>query len=181
MEFEIKKASEEDYEEIAALIASVWQQLEEKDWFVADNADYTYHMLKKGNGIGFKAVEKASRRLAGVFLITFPGTSEENLGRDIGMEEEKLCRVAHMDSVAVLPEYRGNGLQLRLMQRGEEELRRLGYSYLMCTVHPDNIYSKENVIRQGYQAAAKKEKYGGYVREIFLKTLPLFKSRGMSF
>lgn len=171
MEFQIERALKEDYKEIAQLIALVWQQLEEKDWFVADNADYTYHMLKKENGIGYKAVERASHRLAGVFLITFPGNSEENLGRDIGMEEEKLCRVAHMDSVAVLPEYRGNGLQVRLMQHGEEELRKLGYSFLMCTVHPNNIYSKRNVLSQGYRLVTQKEKYGGYVRGIFLKEL----------
>lgn len=41
----------------------------------------------------------------------------------------------------------------------------------MCTVHPDNCYSRDNIVSQGYESVAVKEKYGGYVREIFLKCL----------
>ena len=38
-------------------------------------------------------------------------------------------------------------------------------------VHPDNCYSRNNIISQGYGSVAVKEKYGGYVREIFLKRI----------
>ena len=76
-----------------------------------------------------------------------------------------------MDTAAVLPEYRGQKLQYRLMQMAEEELKKEGLRYLMCTVHPQNRYSRENVLRQGYEVAATKEKYGGYLRDILLKRL----------
>ena len=104
-------------------------------------------------------------------MLVFPGLSEENLGRDINLSETDLLKVAHMDSVAVLPQYRGHGLQNKLMQAAEAEARQRGYRYLMCTVHPDNHYSKNNVLKQGYHVIATKEKYGGYTRNILLKEI----------
>ena len=109
--------------------------------------------------------------LAGVLIASLPGKGEENLGWDIGMAEEELGRVAHMESVAILPKYRGNGLQHTLMKIAEEELRNHGYRYLMCTVHPENKFSKNNMIKQGYQVVLTKEKYGGYLRDILYKEL----------
>lgn len=171
MTFRIEKAAESDYLLFAGIIETVHEKLEQKEWFAADNAEYTYRMLKSGNGIGYKAVEEASREVAGIFLVTFPKDSEENLGRDIGLGEEELSLVAHMDSVAILPEYRGWGLQRRLMQHAEKELTEKGYRYLMCTVHPENRYSRKNVTDQGYTAVKTALKYGGYLREILLKQI----------
>ena len=81
----------------------------------------------------------------------------------------ELPLVAHMDSVAVLPGYRGHRLQRRLMEAAEKDLTESGFKFLMCTVHPDNRYSRNNVISRGYEPVMVKEKYGGIVREIFLK------------
>ncbi len=171
MQFLIEKAVPEDYLIVADVIQSVWQQIQQKDWFVADDSEYTCHMLIEGNGIGYKAFEKDSGALAGVFLAALPGNGEENLGRDIGLPEMELGKVAHMETIAILPEYRGNGLQYSMMKTAEEELRKQGYRYLMCTVHPENRYSKNNIINQGYQVVLTKEKYGGYLRDILLKKL----------
>lgn len=117
MTFKIVKAEETDYQLFASVIQEVYEALEQKEWFAADNAEYTYHMLKDCNGVGYKAVHEPLGAVAGIFLVTFPGNSEENLGRDIGLSEEALSLVAQMDSVAILPQYRGAGLQKRLMQR----------------------------------------------------------------
>lgn len=171
MEFLIEKAILEDYQDAAHMIQRVWQEIEHKDWFVPDDSEYTYRILQEGNGIGYKAIEKDSGSLAGIFLVAFPGRKEENLGRDIGILEKELDKVAHMESIAILTKYRGNGLQYRMMQTAEKELRNLGYRYCMCTVHPENIYSRQNIIRQGYEVVLTKEKYGGYLRDILLKNL----------
>ena len=171
MQFLIERAVPEDYLIVADVIQSVWQQIQQKDWFVADDSEYTCRTLKEGNGIGYKAFEKDSGALAGVFLAALPGNGEENLGRDIGLPEIELGKVAHMESIAIRSEYRGNGLQHSMMKIAEEELRKQGYRYLMCTVHPENRYSKNNIIKQGYQVVLTKEKYGGYLRDILLKKL----------
>ncbi|MBE7720990.1 GNAT family N-acetyltransferase [Lacrimispora indolis] len=171
MEFLIERADPSDYLIMADVIQSVWQQIEQKDWFVADDSEYTRHTLTEGNGIGYKAFEAESGTLAGVFIAALPGDREENLGRDIGLSQEELGKVAHMESVAILPEYRGNGLQYILMKTAEEELRKQGFRHLMCTVHPENKYSRNNMIKQGYRVVLTKEKYGGYLRDILLKEI----------
>lgn len=171
MEFEIRKAGLEDAQVIADVIQEVFLSMEQKEWYVADNADYTKEMLSTGKGMVYKAIEKESGQLAGVLMITFPGLSEENLGNDIGFSKEQLLKTVHMESAAVLPKYRGNHLQYLLMQKAEGEAAEMGYCYLMCTIHPENRYSKGNATRQGYHVMKTKEKYGGLLRDILLKTL----------
>lgn len=171
MEFDIKKASAEDAEAMAAVIQTVYEQIEKKEWYVPDDADYIRRLLGTGTGLGYKAVERESGELAAIFTVAFPGDSPKNLGSEIGFPHEKLLVTATMDSAAVLSQYRGNRLQYLLMQEAERELRTMGYRYLMCTVHPDNRFSRQNILRQGYRVMKTTEKYGGYLRDIMLKEL----------
>ena len=93
------------------------------------------------------------------------------MGRDAGFPEEELPKVAHMDTAAVLPQYRGHQLQYRLMQAAEADLRAMGFRYLMGTIHPDNVYSMNNAMKQGYRIIGEKLKHGGKRRAILLKEL----------
>lgn len=171
MEFQIRKAGLEDCRAIAGVIREVWEQMEEKSWFVADDENWVRQALEDGRGMAYLAKEAESGELAGIFLVTFPGEQPDHLGNDIGMSEEEKRLTAHMETAAIRPAYRGNRLQYLLMQKAEEELRDLGYRYLMCTVHPDNQFSLQNILKQDYEIAATKEKYGGYLRHIMKKRL----------
>ena len=122
----IEKAVPADYQMFADIIQSVWDGMEQKDWFMADNADYTYEMLSSRQGCGYKAVDRDTGKTAGVFMTVIPGLDESNLGYDIGFTREQLLKTAHMDSVAILPEYRGQRLQCRLMQEAEKDLKEQG-------------------------------------------------------
>ena len=93
------------------------------------------------------------------------------MGRDAGLPEEELPLVAHMDTAAVLPQYRGHQLQYRLMQAAEADLRAMGFRYRMGTIHPDNVYSMNNGLKQGYQIIGEKLKHGGLRRAILMKDL----------
>lgn len=171
MNFKITKASVSDAQSIADVIQTVYENLEQKDWYVADNVEYIYEMLRPQKGAGYLALDTDTEEIAGIFLVTFPGLSEENLGYEIDFSEEQLLLTAHMDSAAVLPKYRGNRLQYLLMQKAEADLREAGCRYLLCTIHPENRFSKENALRQGYRVVKTTEKYGGYLRDILLKEL----------
>ena len=186
MDFEIRKCGKEDIDTIVGLIQTVYEQMEQKEWFAADNSEYTRKMLAEGRGTAWMAVEKKSGQPAGVFMTAIPfppgemiseqeGNAqedyEENLGRDIGLPESELGKVAHMDSAAVLPSFRGFHLQRRLMKTAEEELQREGFRYLCCTVHPDNKSSLQSVLSQGYRIAKTCEKYGGFPRHILVREL----------
>lgn len=169
MKFQIERAPANEYGLIASVIQQVWKELPQKEWFVADDSDQIRKILQQEKGIAYKAI--ADGETAGVFIATFPGLGEENLGRDMGLAEEELSLVAHMDSVAIFQNYRGHQLQVRLMQAAEEELRQMGYRFLLCTVHPENRFSKANIEKQGYNVVKTTVKYGGYPRDILLKDL----------
>lgn len=171
MNFTIKKASFEMYTDIVALIRSVYNSMEQKEWYAADNDEYTLEMLLSGKGTAFVALEEKTAALAAVFMVTYPGNSSENLGLDIGLPNDVLSMVAHIDSVAVLPAYRGHGLQKQLMQHAEALLEESGYHYLCCTVHPDNCYSLNSALSLGYKVMTTCEKYSGYLRAVLMKEI----------
>lgn len=171
MNFQIVKAEVSDAAAIAKVIQSVYESMEEKDWYVADDAEYIEKMLLTGKGNGYMAIAEDTKEIAGIFITAFPGLSADNLGYDLDFSREQLLLTAHMDSAAVLPEYQGNRLQYRLMQEAEHDLRAMGYRYLLCTIHPYNRFSQANAIRQGYKVVKTTEKYGGYLRNILMKTL----------
>lgn len=171
MEFSVERAYLSEYQALADVIQTVWKGIERKDWFVADEPESIRYLLEKEKGIAFKAIEKKSGALAGVLIVAMYENGKENLGYDIGLPKEELNTVAHMESIAVLPEYRGFKLQDSLMLEAEKELALNGFRYLMCTIHPENIYSKSNAVSLGYKVVMTKEKYGGYIRDILMKKL----------
>ena len=75
-----------------------------------------------------------------------------------------------MDSVAVLPDYRGQGLQRRLLEEAENWLSRGGDRILLCTIHPENRFSLNNALKQGYEIRKTLEKYGS-VRHLLCKKI----------
>lgn len=79
--------------------------------------------------------------------------------------------VAHMEIAMVRSAYRGNGLQKKLMEAAEEQLRSAGFRWLMGTAHPDNVYSVHNFEQLGYKLVTKALKYGGLPRYIFCKKI----------
>lgn len=167
----IKKMTKSDAPEVMKLIQSVYDQMEHKEWYAIDDEDYYAHYLEAEHGIGYKAVDEESGSIAGLFIALFPDKKEVNLGYDAGLNETACERTAVMETAAVLPAYRGQNLQYRLMQAAEQDLKDLGYRYLTATIHPDNRYSLHNALKQGYEIVNTKEKYGGYLRHILCKKL----------
>ena len=195
MQFEIKRAELRDVAELSCIMEAVAARMEQPAWFMQDDRAYIEahigerplsgtdkgFILKvlaygEGNNFRSRSIPKlepiTDPETAGFFMVHFPGLSEENLGRDIGLSVEKQALVAHMDSVVILPEYRGHGLQHMLMKEAERIIKsETGYRILMATVHPDNTYSLRNVKAHGYEVAAKAIKYGGHPRYILKKEI----------
>lgn len=195
MEFFIQKIDNPANEEIDTCIAciqSVWENMTQPDWFAMDDVDvikkrfeektavlYTAHCTEDVNSsdarydsdVMYNSDVARNAALAGLFMVTFPGLTEENLGWDLGFSKEDLLHTAHMDTAVVLPAYRGHGLQARFMQTAEADLRKMGYKYLLCTIHPENQFSMGNALKAGYIVEKTTEKYGGLKRNILCKRL----------
>lgn len=166
----IEKASTKDAKEMLQLIQTVHDHMEQKQWYVIDGMEEYAYYLEDGKGVGYKAVDEDGK-MAGIFLAIIPEDRETNLGYDIGFTDEQAQKAAIMETAAILPAYRGQKLQYRTMMAAEEELKSLGYRYLLCTVHPENQFSLNNVLKQGYKIMMTKEKYGGFLRHILLKEI----------
>lgn len=164
MKFEITKAEEIDAAAIFDLMKSVYDNLDDKTLFFCDDLEYVKSHIEK-EGFGVKAQWEG--KLVASLIVRFPGDAEDNLGRDVGIEE--IHKVAHIESVVVDKEYRGNGLQNKMIKFAEDRLKQIGYTYIMATVSPDNKHSLGNFERNGYEVMNIKEKYGGLRRAILLK------------
>lgn len=174
MQFYIEKAerlSDTDIHSYIRLIRAVWQDMPEKNWFAMDEEAVVTERLLNNAAWLYTAKETGTDSLAGIFMVTFPALGEDNLGYDLGFTDAALLQTAHMDTVVILPAYRGRRLQQKLMQAAERDLKQAGYKQLLCTIHPDNRFSLQNAVAQGYRIAKSTVKYGNLPRCILCKTI----------
>lgn len=73
---------------------------------------------------------------------------EEYVATELGRSCDEL--VCH-EVIFVHPKYRGMRLMAQLLKVTEEVCRRKGYKAIWCTVHPDNYFSKRNIIQNEYR------------------------------
>lgn len=180
MQFEIVRALKEDVLELNNIMEVVTAGMEKAEWFISDDLSYirghigNVPVAKEDSGFVLKAVtrENGSERIVGFFMVDFPGVTNRNLGTYLNMSETELGLVAHMDSVGILSEYRGHGLQYRCMEVAENIIsHETDYRILLATVHPDNKHSLQNAIARGYEVAAEITKGGIYRRFIMRKEI----------
>lgn len=172
-EFNIRRANIKDVNQINEIMRKVYFALEDKAAFAPDDTDTVMMFLEPDN---FILVAEAEDGLAAFLAVEIPGEAEDNLGHDIGLKQEELHKVAHIESTAVLPEYRGNGLQMKLMTEAEKLLSEMEIEYYMATVYPGNRYSLNNFLTLDYKIIRSALKYGGLDRLVLLKSKLAFTS-----
>ena len=165
MEITIRKGSQGELEDFLAFTHVVQEAMEETAWFALD-PDEELRELTAAGDMEFWLAE-AGEGLAAVFSIIRPGLRDWNLGREIGLSGDELERVIHMDTAAVHPDFRGRGLQRRLMAAAETALPG---RILLCTIHPDNRFSLNNALRLGYRIEKRIGRYGS-VRFVLRKDI----------
>lgn len=165
----IRKGTAADTEAYIRMLQEVQAAMDNQEWFFLDPSEEIREMME--NGMMQLWVAEEDGRMAGAFDYIVPGLASINYGYDLGFTREELLRVVQMDTAAVYPAFRGRGLQKKLMETAEAEIRQQQSRILLTTVHPDNRYSLENILKQDYSIAKKVEKYNS-VRYILRKNLP---------
>lgn len=171
--FVLETLKVEHLPQIMALMKEAMETVEQKDWFAADDEPFMRDVLEK-NGFIVGAWEGRSMELAGFFAVVFPD-EEENMGKYAGLLGEERKKVVYMDSTAVKGKFRGNKLQQKMLAAAEAELLKrqkengADCQYRMCSVHPDNSYSLNNMRKAGYEIVARTELYGGLERYVLCK------------
>lgn len=166
MGFLIREATEADVPEIMVLMEEARSDTEHPEWFAAGDVSYIRGHLEKD---GFVLVAQTSEsQIAGFFVVIYP-KDEENLGHYLEFDADQLAQVAMMDTAVVGKIYRGNGLQAKMLEAAEARIDKIRYPYLMCTIHPDNRFSRHNMESYGYEVKTTAYCYGGFLRYVFLK------------
>lgn len=155
MDISIRKGNAADLERFLCFTHQIQEAMDDTAWFALDPDEELRELSAVGDMEFWMAY--SGDRLAAVFSIIRPGLREFNLGYEIGLTQPELLRVTHMDTAAVHPDFRGQGLQRRLMQRAEECLQG---RILLCTIHPDNRFSLQNALKLGYSIEKRIERYG---------------------
>ena len=128
------------------------------------------HLSDKGFVVGLFSDEK----LAAFRNVYYPEIGEHNwnLGMDIGLCNEELADVANLQMVCVHPDYRGNGLALKMNRISLRLLSEHGtYEHICATVSPYNFWNIRILLDSGFHIRSLKRKYGGKLRYIVYQRL----------
>ena len=166
MNFSIRFAAPEDLDSILWIMERACRSVPDPAWFVASDRDFLQDCLA---GKGFILLAEGLTGPSGFLVVKYPGDEPGHLGRDAGLPEAELPCCAYMDTVAVLPEARGNRLHIRLLAAAEQALSGSARCHWLATVHPQNRYSLQNFTACSYRVAATRKKYGGLDRHILYK------------
>lgn len=167
-EVKIEYATLADLPVIMNIMHKALELVEDKSWYAVDSEEFVGKCIE-GQGFTLKALVEGE--LAGFLTVRYPWMDDDNLGDYIGLSEKEKMFVAHMESAAVLPEFRGLRIQNQLMAKGFEVLKDTEYKYVMGTAHPDNVFSVNNFLKLGYEIVADVKKYGGLRRYVFNQTI----------
>ena len=158
MSLTFRKGTLSDAERFIEFLEEIRDGMSNKEWLYLDPPELVREMIADGTMELWLAVD--GDRLAAVFDILYPGLDSCNYGYDLNLTESELLQVVHMDTSAVHPDYRGQGLQGRMVHTAERELVGSGKRILLCTVHPENQFSLNNMLEQGFEIQKRVRKYG---------------------
>lgn len=163
--FLLREANIKDIDIIADIMQTVFEEMLDKSLYVCKDRNYVQSRLTL---YGFGVVAEIDNKIVGFLLCNYPEKEKNNLGIDIGLSDEELNKVVHMENAAVLKEYRGNGLEKELLKYAETLLDK-HIKYSLTTISPYNIASCKSVENLDYKLMITKLKYGGLRRRIYCK------------
>ena len=107
--------------------------------------------------------------LVAIGMLYVPQCLEEDHFHDLDLQGN--YKSANQKLFLVREGYRGLGLQRKLIREVEKIALARGYNLLCTTVAPNNAYSINNFLKEGYVYAKTEQKYGGLVRNLYYKIL----------
>jgi ribosomal protein S18 acetylase RimI-like enzyme len=164
--YEMKFLDESALQDILNLQELIARDLPSPEIFRLHDEDYFSRLFRLERSVIGVIVDGS---LIAYSLIYIPGKGGENLGRDVGLPEEELERVAHLQAAVVHPAYRGNGLQKKMGAAHLKVIEEMGFEHVLCTVSPKNPFSLRNVFSNGFVIRGLKPKFEGAWRYIMYK------------
>lgn len=158
-------------QEIYQLQNEIIQGLSRKDLLRRNTIEAFYSCIKAPNvTLGVFSGNK----LIGVGILVRAEGSEEDLSLNLKCHQVQVP--ANLKLIMIKEEFRGRGLQRKLMTELETIARAQGITHLCTTVSGDNVYSLNNIRAFGFEFDHDAIKYGGLARKVFVKdiSIPVF-------
>ncbi|GGA08950.1 hypothetical protein GCM10008018_63230 [Paenibacillus marchantiophytorum] len=165
---ELIRLWEQEIPQVQELMMDVVSRLPSEALYAMDRIEALYAYLEQDSEI--YGVYEADKLVA-FTMLAFPAFSESNLGREFGVPESDLAKVASLEGSIVHESVRGRGLQRHFHARREQLSREKGMKYLYATVHPDNAVSRRNLEAAGLTVQFSRLMYGGLPRLCYAKKL----------
>jgi GNAT superfamily N-acetyltransferase len=105
-------------------------------------------------------------------MVYFPRAREFNLAKDTALPPSEHGRVAHWDTIAVLPAWRGFGISRLLNARALTDLARTDIRHLFATSSPRNSHGVRTLLATGFRPIRMVEKFGGKLRFLLYRPYP---------
>ncbi|MEU7137682.1 GNAT family N-acetyltransferase [Streptomyces sp. NPDC046261] len=137
--------------------------------FQRSSADFLSYCLAEGGRC--YAVRHRGETVA-YRVVYFPRDREFNLAKDVPLPAEEYARVAHWDTIAVLPRWRGHRLSALMNARALSDLRETGIRHLFATSSPRNPHGVRSLIAAGFRPVRLVVKFGGNQRFLFYRPFP---------
>ncbi|MGL5152666.1 MAG: GNAT family N-acetyltransferase [Clostridium sp.] len=164
----IKKLSKENLSEIMELQEKIYDFLDNKELYSPSSEEEFLQCIEKGIILGLKNNDE---RLIAMGVLVKNGEDPHNYGYDIGITNDELFKVGQIESTVVLPNYRGNGLQLKICKELEVIGKENGCTIMTATASPINNFSVDTFKKLGYEIILEKIKYGGLRRFVLRKDI----------
>ncbi len=152
---------------IIKLQKKVFLQIENPDLFALTDEEQLKESLKEDCCVSL--YEK--KQLIGFALLIVNRDTPRHGAWHIKSKIDNIEKTVTVDSIFIDGEYRGYGLQQKIFEEFEKWAKNHGISTMVTTISPENSFSLNNGIRNGYQIVETKALYGGKTRHILKKTL----------
>ena len=83
---------------------------------------------------------------------------------ELGLADKKVCELG---GNLVSKDYRGRGIQYRLMELQYDLAKKLGFDYIMTMAHPENTASLKNIQKLGLKFVKQTRLSNGFLRDIY--------------
>ena len=123
---------------------NVKKEMKEPDWLGDFSKDDILYMLDNNSKIWMYF--KDEEFICSMMLIPSTKKDLDKFGIDLDFNE-----VVDYGPMFVNPKYVGNSLQYQMLKELDEYSSNKGYKYAISTVHPNNIYSINNLIKDGFE------------------------------
>lgn len=163
---ELRRCNPSDFEAVIELNETVYAALPDKSVLRHNSPEMIASCLQEPN-VTLGLWE--DNTLIAIGMLYVPQCLEEDHFHDLGLQGE--FRSANQKLFLVREGYRGLGLQRKLIREVEKIAVARGYNLLCTTVAPNNEYSINNFLKEGYVYAKTEEKYGGLKRNLYYKAL----------